>query len=342
MSEDHLLAVDAALLDLQRRVAALEAAPPGGGRPDDAGVDLLGLAVKAVTALVKAAADTKQQQQHPTGADGGAGGSASRVRAAVAAAERATAATADLRRTAARRPHPAAPVRLWNAEHTDHLDITGRAASGGVGGVQRIRIADKHAGVARAWLTGSVATDENVFVAWMDREWTLDAWSFGPGGNTLDLLPIPKPPRVDQVLGREPYAGPFPDLQAGDRIGVEHPDTGEVTTHEFSGDPTQPVAAQTDAVARAAEGINAIRSNLRAVFPDLPSAEPDVDAAPEAYTLPDGIGLGTVPEYSQPVGTVTSGLIHATPEKLSTTSDIADLYQRLDHIHDAVDTEDEQ
>ena len=249
-------------------------------------------------------------------------------------------------RTALRRTYPEAPVRLWNAEHTDHLDVTARADSGrtSVRGARRLRVADKHADVARAWLTGSVDIDENVFVVWLDREWTLAAWSFGDHA-TLDLLPLPKPPRVDQLLGRPsvheqllarlndgqtlaeatavdlgparpkvtppegaPYAGPFPDLAKGDRIGVEHPD-GTITTHEFSGDPAHPVAG--DPAANLGTKLSTMRAAL--------SESLELDDPPEAYTVPDFLGslpnpLPPSPEmeltndYAEPVGTVTSGL----------------------------------
>ncbi|KXP00877.1 zinc finger-like domain-containing protein [Tsukamurella pseudospumae] len=215
-------------------------------------------------------------------------------------------------RTAPRRTAPPeAPVRLWNREHTDHLDVIGwahRTRSFNDSSDQirtdtfdsvRIRLADKHADIARVWLTAQDYLEDGggqVFVAWLDREWTLAGYSFGDRSATIDVLPLPKPPRVDEVLGRPPFSGettfsgktaPWPHLAKGDRIGVEHPD-GTITTHEFSGDPAHPVAG--DSAAHLGAKLSTMRGALSAAL----------DETPKEYKLPDGVGLGTVPEYGQP------------------------------------------
>lgn len=211
-------------------------------------------------------------------------------------------------------PLPEAPVRLWNREHTDHHDAVGRAhgtsspARGGI--ITHVAIGGAQADTARVWLHGhALITDGGTaYVAWMDREWTLHGYSTSPwAGLVLDLLPLPKPPRVDEVLGRPPFSGkttfsgktapragaPYAtpiDLAEGDRIGVEHPDTGKITIHEFSGDPAHPVADEPDPH-------KAMKRNVRALY----NIRDDIAGpAPEAYKLPDGVGLGTVPEYGQP------------------------------------------
>ncbi|MGC5027425.1 hypothetical protein ACLQ3K_21975 [Tsukamurella sp. DT100] len=156
-------------------------------------------------------------------------------------------------RTAPRRTlPPEAPVRLWNREHTDKLDVIGRAVRGEAG--TRVQVRAAQVDTAYAWLTPHFEPDDGgatVFVAWMDREWSLAGYSYDHDRRELVLMlgAIPKPPRVDEVLGRAPYAGPFPHLAKGDRIGVEHPD-GTITTHEFSGDPANPNTRR-DALAQA-------------------------------------------------------------------------------------------
>lgn len=259
-------------------------------------------------------------------------------------------------RTAPRRTRPPeVPIRLWNAAYTAHHDTVGRADDEGPN-VWRVR--PEKAEAARAWIQDqrdAYGDEANLHVAVLDRVWSVRGWSFWDHtGLILRLEPLPKPPRVDEALGRRParhagppnvvgapahpktappadapYAGPFPPLVKGDRIGVEHPDTGEVTTHEFSGDPANLVADEKGRLTRMAGAVDKMRAALREDFPDVNYTAP----APEAYKLPDGVGLGTVPEYGEPVadekptalfqpkaqpefvGTVTSGLIHATPER---------------------------
>lgn len=249
-------------------------------------------------------------------------------------------------RTAPRRTlPPEAPVRLWNREHTDHLDVIGRADSGrtSVRGARRIRLAGRHAGVARAWLAGDVDTDGHVFVVWLDREWTLAG--YGSDGSrllTLDLLPIPKPPRVDEVLGHEPGAkavSPYTDLgqvlTKGERFAVEWPD-GTSRTYTYSGDPANPVADEPDRAGRFSRKVEAMgRAMAAATEPPCAFPHPDrilLCDRPEGHQGPhnavdkahsggrviiwtDRAELGTAgPGSGEPVGTVTSGLIHATPE----------------------------
>lgn len=347
-------------------------------------------------------------------------------------------------RTAPRRTlPPEAPVRLWNRDYTDKLDVIGRAVPGdGTGPGVSLRVRDKDSAAALGWLAATYQHG-GAFVAWMEREWTLADWFHRSGAEvTLDLLPIPKPPRVDEVLGRvpgaggggphdpapvniapgdlaidlgparpkitvgpgtggtapatgpggqpgggagprieptlgivdgAPYAGPWPHLQAGDRIGVEHAD-GTITTHEFSGDHEHPVADEPDRAGR----WRAVETMGRQ-FAERFYREPE--PAPEAYTMPDGVGLGTVPEYGKPVDTSCPehGVDCVLPmpggpnDRLShgaqAASDVArsaewlrehptamhpetaqtiarhgygDLYARLDAIHDAVDTESDE
>lgn len=276
------------IVDLQERVTTLENTPSS-QRADGALEGLLTAGLKAITSTVRTAAEAKAARTtepddtptvptRPTVRDA--------VQRAAASVARAQAAAAPLfpiaepepaapfaGRTAPRRTYPEAPVRLWNRDHTDHLDVVGRAhgTSTGVGGTRaHVAIRPHQAETACAWLDSLTEPDDGgpAYVVWMDREWTLAGYSTGTwAGLVLDLLPIPKPPRVDQLLGRlnagqtlaeasrpkttppagAPYAGPFPDLQAGDKIGVEHPD-GTITTHEFSGDPEHPVAGDPAAV----------------------------------------------------------------------------------------------
>lgn len=293
-------------------------------------------------------------------------------------------------RTAPRRTlPPEAPVRLWNREHTDHLDVIGRAVPGGEHAIC-VRIREDQADDARLWIAERFEADESVFVAWMDREWELGQYLAGGRrpGLLLTLGPIPKPPRVDQVLGRPstdqllarlnagqtlaeaaraktdvpegaPYAGPWPHLAKGDRIGVEHAD-GTITTHEFSGDHEHPVADEPDRAGR----WRAVETMGRQ-FAERFYREPE--PAPEAYTMPDGVGLGTVPEYGQPVDTscpehgvdcvlpmpggpndrLTQAARPGTTDVVRDTRNavangLADLYARLEHLHDAVNDEDDQ
>ncbi|WP_238220379.1 hypothetical protein [Tsukamurella pulmonis] len=340
------------IVDLQERVSVLERTPVG-ERPAGGGLDLVPLIVKAVGAVARAAADAggdsagerpvrrsladtlqaaqavtekaprrgalaewlAQQQAAavPVPAPSGLSGEHEHVHRRLTPGEAATVpplfpiaepepAAPYAGRTAPRRTlPPETPVRLWNRDHTDHLDVIGRAVRG-VENTQ-VRIRNNQTDIVRAWLAPLVESDEcgPVYVAWMDREWSLAGYSFSDNSTgVLDLLPLPKPPRVDQVLGRAPYAGPWPHLAKGDRIGVEHPD-GTITTHEFSGDPANPVADEPNpALSRR---IEAMRQAAQSVLNDAPE--------PEAYTIPDH--LGTVPEYGEPVGTVTSGLIRTEP-----------------------------
>lgn len=313
------------IVDLQERTTALEKTPPS-QRPDGALEGLVAAALKAITSTVRTAAEAKAAR--PEAADTPvpeptrpavrdavqrAADSVARAKAAAAPlfpiAEPEPAAPFAGRTGPRRTLPPEAPVRLWNREHTDHLDVIGRAVPGdGTGPGVSLRVRDKDSAAALGWLAATYQHG-GAFVAWMEREWTLADWFHRSGAEvTLDLLPLPKPPRVDEVLGRAPYAGPFPHLAKGDRIGVEHAD-GTITTHEFSGDHEHPVADEPDRAGR----WRAVETMGRQ-FAERFYREPE--PAPEAYTMPDGVGLGTVPEYGKPVGTAHANIINTAPVDL--------------------------
>ncbi|TWS23185.1 hypothetical protein FK268_12765 [Tsukamurella sputi] len=370
------------IADAQQRLTALEA-----GRGAQAGGDLLGLLTTALgvaSRFARTAAEAQAVQEKPVEEprrrERRAGGLAARL--AELREEAARAASEDEHRDHMRTPAtnggplfpiedrsgfrtdpaatyagqtaprrtlpPEAPVRLWNREHTDHLDVIGRAVPGGEHAIC-VRIREDQADDARLWIAERFEADESVFVAWMDREWELGQYLAGGRrpGLLLTLDPIPKPPRVDEVLGKgvnkiqvnaeSPYAGPFPNLAKGDRIGVEHPDTGEVTTHEFSGNPAQPVADEPDHAGRWRAVETMGRALAAATEPPCAFPHPDrllLCDRPEGHQGPhnavdkahsggrviiwtDRAELGTAgPGSGEPVGTVTSGLIHATPENL--------------------------
>lgn len=420
--QTQLAAQQQQIVDAQQRLTALEA-----GRGPQAGGDLLGLfttAMSVASRFARTAAEAHATQEKPAEEpprrERRAGGLAAKLaelredRPAEQPPRSLSFPVEDRSggfytdpaatyagRTAPRRTlPPETPVRLWNAEHTDHHDAVGRAVAG-VENTQ-VRIRPSQAEDTLAWLVPLIEPDDcgPVYVAWMDREWTLAGYSTSPLDLTVELLPIPKPPRVDEVLGRAdramkdeiadfastyggkttptasaPYAGPFPDLAKGDRIGVEH-DDGTITVHEFSGDPAHPVAG--DSAAQLGAKLSAMRGALSAAL--------DLDKAPEEYKLPDGVGLGTVPEYSDgacmghcpappPHGTDVDEVLpmpggpndrlshgaqaasdvarsaewlreHPTAMHPETAQTIArhgygDLYARLDAIHDATAEEDQ-
>ena len=298
------------IVDLQERTTALEKTPPG-QRPDGALEGLLAAGLKAVAGTVRSAAEAKaartaEPADTPTAPTRPAVRDA--VQRAAASVARAQAAAAPLfpitepepaasyaGRTAPRRTlPPEAPVRLWNAEHTDHLDLIGRACEPEREGTHvRIRIAQSE--TALVWLHGhALITDGGTaYVAWMDREWTLQGYSSTTNtGLVLDLLPIPKPPRVDQVLGRETqedrkqlrrdFAASRPGhvtgcVECGGAPGEVHPAWCRMAA--VIGQPEEPGGG----------------SGPR-IEPTLGIVD-DADGEPRTY-----------------VGTVTSGLVYARPE----------------------------
>ena len=291
------------IVDLQERTTALEKTPPS-QRPDGALEGLLAAGLKAVAGTVRTAAEAKAARTaEPTDAPApeptrpAVRDAVQRARDTVARAQAAAAplfpitepepAAPFAGRTAPRRTlPPEAPVRLWNPDHTDYLDATARSTM--TPGVTRLLVT-RGAEDALMWLR---ELDGGTFAAWLDREWVVAAWTHTPrlrsGELTLDLLPMPKPPRVDEVLGREPLN--IAEVRAGAEAMRATPPK---TRCPGCTNPTEhghyPWCAQAHPLSEALE-------------------------QPEAYTLPDGVGLGTVPEYGKPVGTVTSGLIHAEPE----------------------------
>lgn len=293
------------IVDLQERTTALEKTPPS-QRPDGALEGLLAAGLKAVAGTVRTAAEAKAartaEPSEPPAPEPTRPAVRDAVQRAAASVARAQAAAAPLfpitepepaapfaGRTAPRRTlPPEAPVRLWNAEHTEHVDAT--AVSTMTPGVTRLLVT-RGAEDALMWLR---ELDGGTFAAWLDREWAVAAWTHTPrlrsGDLTLDLLPLPKPPRVDEVLGREPLN--IAEVRAGAEAMRATPPK---TRCPGCTNPTEhghyPWCAQAHPLSEALE-------------------------QPEAYTMPDGVGLGTVPEYSEPVGTAHANIINTAPVDL--------------------------
>lgn len=253
-------------------------------------------------------------------------------------------------------------VSVWNRPCTEHVDAQASQLTAGTD-VRRLRVRHSDRAAVQEFLRDH---DGDLLVRWRRKTYRLRSASAPRGHLDLEIEPepqglrhieFPKPPRVDEVLGRETqedrkqlrrdfaasrpghvtactecggapgevhpawcsYAAvirkpgaktvsPYTDLgqvlTKGERFAVEWPD-GTSRTYTYSGDPANPVAEP--------DPHKAMERNIRALY----NIRDDIAApAPEAYTMPDGVGLGTVPEYGQPAGTVTSGLIHATPETL--------------------------